>query len=493
MELTKCEQEEEWLRCKFNPYHFLGKYVKVEEPGVGAAPFLLLPHVIKLLDLMVTEQWLAVLKARQTYVTHTAAGLTLHGALFIPSHRTLITSKGEDESKDVIRIIKFMREHLPDWLNQSVGSYGSEEISFPKNGGMIKALPSTKVAGIGKHVSRVIMDEADFHEYSMENFNMIKPTVDKGGQLVMISTINPESQTTFFKTVYRAAMKGQGQFKKYFIPWDVLPERNQRWLDKACDNNYTESGMSKELYKSTQYPSNEQEALSPPSAIAAFDHKVLAAMRDDCEKPRKVDGPIQYWRDFNVGHTYTAFTDTADGTGRDYSVTVVLDIHTGLIVADIFSNAMGPEEMAFQANKMLAEYKFPLWGIENCNRGVNCVNAAIALNYPELFYQDWQKEYKRTPEKKTAGWNTGPSEGMTKHRIILWGEGVSAVDRGDIRILNSEGLKDFFNVIRNPKNRGKIEGQMGTHDDYPFAVCGAWQMTKFITKKDDFCTVQSFK
>lgn len=480
--LTEQEEKEEWVRCSVNPYHFIGKYVKVEEPGQGAVPFQLLPHVINAINLSLTEKYLAILKARQTYVTHTMAALTLHGALFIPSHRTIITSRGEDESKDVIRVIKFMREQLPDFLNQSTGAYGAEEISFPKNRGVIRALPSTETSGIGKHVSRVFMDEADFHEYAAQNFGMIKPTIDKDGQLVMVSTINPRSQTTFFKTVYRAAMKGNGQFKRYFIPWNALPERDSKWLDKVCDNDYSESGMSKELYKATQYPESESEALSPPSAIAAFNHKTLSSMREDCEKPKETDGVINIWRDFTVGHTYTAFTDTADGTGRDKSVTVVLDMHTGIIVADIFSNVLGPEDMAFHSNKLLERYHFPLWGIENCNRGVNCVNAALSMNYPDLFYQDWQREYKRTADKKTAGWNTGPSEGNTKHRIILWNEGIAAIERGDVRVLNVEGLADFFSVIRNPNNKGRIEGVKGTHDDYPFAVCGAWQMTKFAHK-----------
>lgn len=479
--LTVTEQEEEWVRCSVNPYHFLSKYVKVEEPGIGAVPFLLLPHVVRVIHLAQTEKYLTILKSRQTYVTHTFCALSLHGALFIPSFKTAITSKGEEESKDVISYVKFMREHLPDFLNQSTGAYGAESITFPRNGGSIKALPSTESAGIGKHVSRVFMDEADFHEYAAEAFGMIKPTIDKNGSLVMVSTINPKSQVTFFKTVYRAAMKGEGQFKRFFIPWNVLPERNQKWLDKVCDNKYEESGMSKELYQATQYPSSEIEALSPPSAIAAFDHKNLNLMKESCEKPNKdlSDGVINIFRDFVVGHTYVCFTDTSEGTGRDQGVSVVLDMHTGLVVADICSKLLGPEDLAFWTNKMLERYKKPLWGIENNKRGIITCNTALSLGYPDLFYEDWQKEYKRDDLRKTkVGWNSGPTEGSTRHRVILWNEGISAVNKGEIRILSVEGLNHFYSVVRTP-DKGRVEGVKGTNDDYPFAVCGAWQMTKF--------------
>jgi hypothetical protein len=303
----------------------------------------------------------------------------------------------------------------------------------------------------------------------------------------MISTVNPQSQKTFFKTVYRETLKGRGQFKTMFIPWNVVPGRNQKWLDKVCDTEYSNAGMSKALYRSSQYPETETEALSPPSSIAAFEVTNLQRMRNDVEKPREKVGPINYYREFCVGHTYVAFTDTSEGTGRDNACTVVMDFNTGIIVADILSRVLNPETLAYHSYQMLEKYHFPLWGIESNKRGIICVNAAVDMGYPNLFYQDWQTEYKRDDSKKTKpGWNTGPVGGSTKHRIILWEEGVAAVDRGDVRILNAEGLEDFFSVIRDPENNGRIEGISGTNDDYPFAVCGAWQMTKFIRKSTEW-------
>jgi hypothetical protein len=171
-----------------------------------------------------------------------------------------------------------------------------------------------------------------------------------------------------------------------------------------------------------------------------------------------------------------------------------MDVQTGIVVADVVSKVLGPEDLAFYSDKMLGKYGKPLWGIENNKRGIITCNTAISMGYPNLFYEDWQKEYKRDETRKTkVGWNSGPTEGSTRHRTILWNEGISAVDRGDIRILNKEGLNKFFSVIRNPKDHGRVEGIKGTLDDYPFMVCGLWQMTKFTNKKQEYATIQSFK
>ncbi len=469
----------EKAKCQASLFYFL-KYVRVDEEGQGAIPFERWQHIDDSASLILDNKYSVILKARQVGITWLLAALAVWYLYFRPSSLVLVTSQNEDKAGKFLDKVKFIHRNLPKWMQMKPGAYGTQKITFPAMGSEIDALPSTDTASIGEHASLVIMDEADFHEYATKYFNLGKPTIDKGeSKMVLASTVNPERQDTLFKSICRKALGSKGQFKFMFIPYDVLPYRDAEWLEKACDNEYGEAGMTKELYKATQYPSDAQEALSPPSAIAAFDHVKLTAMRVDLIKP-EVIGPIRIFRPFVVGHTYAAFSDTSEGTGRDESVTVVLDKNTGIVVARIKDSSLGPEDLAYYSYQMLERYHFPLWGIESNKRGYAAVNKAVEMKYPNLFYQDWQGEYKRDESKKSKpGWNSGPSEGNSRHRSILWDEGIYAVATDQIKILDEEGLTDFFSVIRNPNKGGRVEGLSGTHDDYPFTVCGAWQMLKF--------------
>ena len=62
---------------------------------------------------------------------------------------------------------------------------------------------------------------------------------------------------------------------------------------------------------------------------------------------------------------------------------------------------------------------------------------------------------------------------------MLWGELIEAVSDRLVVVPNQNGLDQFFSVIRNPKKNGRIEGQVGAHDDYPLAVGIAWQLRRF--------------
>ena len=63
------------------------------------------------------------------------------------------------------------------------------------------------------------------------------------------------------------------------------------------------------------------------------------------------------------------------------------------------------------------------------------------------------------------GIRTGPAT-----RIEIYGAVIPAVNNHQVIIYNKEGLKQFYDVIRNPEKNGRIEARRGGNDDYPVAV-----------------------
>jgi len=179
------------------------------------------------------------------------------------------------------------------------------------------------------------------------------------------------------------------------------------------------------------YPATIQEALSPISSLSAFDGKVLDEMMGDTRNPiREGLSPsldpliVHIYQPYHIGEFYIAGSDIGHGIGKDNSVTTIMNVRTGAVVADIMTNSLDPREFALHSVQMLREYKEPLWFIENNDWGRIVINVAQELGYKNLGYQD---------DKKTkVGWNTNE-----KTRIDLFGGLIPAVNNHQVPIYNS--------------------------------------------------------
>jgi hypothetical protein len=161
-----------------------------------------------------------------------------------------------------------------------------------------------------------------------------------------------------------------------------------------------------------------------------------------------------------VGNYFIAATDTSHGVGKDFSVTTVMNVKTGEIVADILNNIIPPEELALHSVRLLDIFKNPLWYIEANEYGGVTIATAERLGYHNFGYQD--------EKDKKIGFLT-----TTANRPLLWGELIPAFNNRHITIYNKDGLQQFGDVIRNVEN-GRIEAMAGRHDDYPMAVGIGW-------------------
>ena len=462
---------------------FLG-FVKILDPPTatnrgGIVDFELWPHLIDAAGELDKNRLINALKSRQLGWSWLLATYCLWTAQYKEGANVLAFSQGQLESTAFLGKARTVRENLPKHLQVPLGRDNDTTMSFPSVKSKITALPSTEKAGRGETGTLVIQDEADFHENLDLNYAAIKPTIDAGGQLIQVSTVNKKTPASLFKEIHRNAPTNG--FKAIFNGWDVRADRDDEWYARVKREAPTTEGMSPELYMEQEHPRTAEEALAPSRVMAAFDVDAIKAMQADTREPVETrNGVVNIYQKPAVGKRYAAGTDTSHGVGADYATTCIMDVSTGYVVADVLSTTLSPEHLAMESVNLLKDYGNPIWAIEDNDWGQLTITKAEELKYPRLY--DPRKPNGQLSGKK--GWHTN-----AKTRPLLWGELIEAVRERLVTIPSKQGLSQFTSVIRNPDKDGRIEAMVGTHDDYPMAAGLAWQMRKEAYRKDAKTTV----
>ena len=474
----------EYLLCAASFLRFR-RYCKIVEPPVpgsmssgGVIKAAEWPHLLELDKALLTERLIIYLKSRQVGASWELAMYDLWFAKFHSGANVFLYSKGETEAWEKLDKCKRVEKHLPDFLRHTI-SDSKTEMRFAKNESVLRAFPATATAGISFTASILDMDELEEHPYAESNYALAKPTIDAGGQYIGVFTVNKAKAVTLAKTIFVKAWEDpeNSPFKALFSPYWVRPGRDEEWYARTMAETPSEelNGLSPELYMEQSYPRSVEEALAPTQTMAAFDIKALKGMLENVKSPIKIVEPeldlsiVNIYEDFHIGNYYIGATDTSHGVGQDYSTTGIMNVKTGAVVADIMRNDIPPEELALHSFKLLERFHFPKWYIEANEWGGVTISKAKALQYRNLGYQD-EKRTKvgfLTESHKTK-------EGLKGTRIDLFGQLIPAINNYQIIIYNIDGLRQFFDVIRNAAKEGRIEAKQGRHDDYPIVVGICW-------------------
>lgn len=433
----------------------------------GVVPLQKWPHVMEMASALETDLKIAELKARQvggSWLMGGARGAWL--LLFHPGSLIGLFSKGETEAKALKAKVKFVYSNLPAHWQKPLEIDSQLEMVIDFGSGVksqIIVFPSTEDAGRGYDFTYVLMDEADSHEYLDMNFLALSGSVDStGGQIVLLSTVSPTRVESVFQKIYMGAP--QNGWRNLFFGWQARPGRDEAWYDRTKRAVPETEKLSPDLYMLKEYPATAEEALAPSQGSAHFDLGILEVMKQHIRQPIMSEGAMGIYVKYQLGRRYAAGTDTAHGVGGDYSVTVVMDLGSGAVVADVMSNELEVDEFAEQSIKMLHLYRDPIWGIEDNDWGITVIKAAEAARYTHLYGESTLKERKN-------GWHTD-----NKSRMVMWGELRTQVNSGKVVVYNTAGLRQFATVMLNPKARGRPEAKSGAHDDYPTACAIAIQM-----------------
>ena len=200
-----------------------------------------------------------------------------------------------------------------------------------------------------------------------EVLNAIKPAVDAGGQLVLISTVDKAVPLSTFKQLFRSAYYDRSSnYTPIFFSWRARPDRTDEWYQSVAADMYQQNQSNDDLYQ--EYPESPEQALAPRQLDKRIPFDWLQACRAEAVPLAGSDLPgvpgLAVYVRPQPGRRYVIGADPAEGNPTsDDSAATVVDAETWEEVATfagrweprVFGGYIDQVGVYFNAASVLAE------------------------------------------------------------------------------------------------------------------------------------------
>ena len=354
-------QTAELTACKMYPAYFISHYCQIFDNEMKAwVPFDLWDAQQVVLHDIDSNKQIVILKARQLGMTWLCLGYMLWLMLFKPVASCLVFSRREEEAKALLgdERLRGMFKRLPEWMRPAT-TKNDVATWMLSNGSVAHCFPTT--AGDSYTATYVLCDEFDLLDLKdqVNVMRAVKPTMDSGGKLILLSRSDKTKPTSFFKSTYLEARKQGSVWKGVFLPWWSRPGRTRAWYDAEYKSWLDKTGSVDYMYEA--YPGSDVEAMSPASSDKRIPAEWLLRCYKEQEPLRTPPGAPGIFR-LNVyvapipGHEYVLGLDPAAGNPTsDDSSLHVLDKVTGEECAGL-SGKFEPAVFASHAANVSAYY-----------------------------------------------------------------------------------------------------------------------------------------
>ncbi len=325
---------EEIGKCYSSYTYFIHHYCKIYDSVESDwIPFRLWPSQVRVLDDMHANQLTVILKARQLGISWLALSYALWQVMFRPIAAVSIFSRRDTESMYLLGPdrLRGIFQNLPLWMksgHEATTNSGHEWIL--KTGSAVRAFPTS--AGDGYVSTLAIVDEADLSPDLNSLMRSVKPTIDNGGKLVLLSRVNKSEPESEFKNIYRGAKNGENGWHPVFLGWKSHPGRNDSWYDRQRRDILSRTGSLDDLYE--QYPETDTQALSAKTLDKRIPPMWIEACYSEMKPLRAKGSPslpnLEVYVAPVPGKRYVLGADPAEGNpNSDDSAVVVVDVDTG--------------------------------------------------------------------------------------------------------------------------------------------------------------------
>jgi hypothetical protein len=492
-ELTP-ERAEELGKCFKSYIYFIDNYVKIyDSVSSDWIPFSLWPAQKYVLREMHKEQLIVILKARQLGISWLSLSYALWNVVFRPIAAVSLFSRRDTESMYMLGQdrLRGMFNNLPPWMRKGHDTVvGSGHEWILSTGSAVRAFPTS--AGDGYVSTLAIVDEADLSPDLNKLMRSVKPTIDNGGKLILLSRVNKSEPESEFKTIYRGAKQGENGWKHIFLPWSAHPGRDESWYGRQRRDILSRTGSLDDLYE--QYPETDTQALSARTLDKRIP-PVWLEMSYQEKKPVYVKGsPSLSALDIYIapqpGARYVIGADPAEGNpNSDDSALTVVEVMTGEECAS-FAGKYEPAIFASYISMISTFYNYAPAMVERNNHGHSVIQwmeeharrTRLLLGHDAESHKTDKKA--RTKRKRMkAGWLSS-----TLGKTILYT--ICADFFRDSARLGEEGASEPVKVLHNLTTfnqlasieAASLSAPQGQHDDradsYALAQAGRVQISK---------------
>jgi hypothetical protein len=427
---------------------FIRDYCWIEHTTTGSwIPFRLWDNQIIAVKALQRHRQVVILKARQLGLTWLVICYALHRLLFDPGAGVLIFSRRDDEAAELLQRLYNVNARLPEAIRGKVTTFNAHEIRFGEKGSWARAFTTTKHSGRTYTATLAIIDEADFIFWLKRLLNAVKPTIDAGGQLCLISTVDKENRNSEFKRIWNDAENERNNYRAVFIPWSARPDRDAAWYQRQVQD-YEEDDLWQE------YPATPEEALAARKASKRFSPAWLTNCRGaylgSSASVLDLPGSTLFIRP-QVGQRFLVAADPAEGNpGGDFSAATVFNTETweqaavlqGLLEPDVFAHSLVRMAKFFNKAEIV---------VERNNHGQTVLLA--------LEYAGWGAVYT-SPFDGKPGWLTN-----TRTKVLAVDNAAIVLRESACRINDLGTLEQLAQF-----NASTLAAPEGEHDDLAMAA-----------------------
>lgn len=365
----------EYTKSSIDCAYFIDTYLTIDDvqglgDGSGTTPFRLWPAQVEVVWTLQSVRQCVILKARQLGISWMVCGYVLWRSLFNSGQMVLLFSRGQLEADEMLRRVRVLYERMPDWFRAACPLAREPNASQMEwaNGSRVLSLPATRHAGSSWTASLAVLDEAAKIQFADDLYTALKPTIDGGGQLIVLSSANGVGN--LFHKLWTRAASGVSGFKAIFLPWWERPGRDQAWYDARVAESPDPTLVKQE------YPSTSIDAFIASGRLR-FDPEWVDAQAANVTDPlpRNALPPalaaipsLAVYMLPVPGRSYVVAGDVAEGLEhRDYSDATILDAATWEEVAAL-NGHWEPDEYARYLMMLGDAYAAPVI-VERNNHG----------------------------------------------------------------------------------------------------------------------------